>query len=487
VRARITLAVLALLAGALMLAGLVSWSLIARANAEAARRSVVRQAGLLARDKAVANEKGVIPLVESFAGIRRASVLEVSATGKLLSAQPRLLVPQGDIDTRRLAQGKTSSGTAGQLAFAAVPLVRIPAGLGTHGDETIVALAIQRRVGGAANSLGYYLLASAISLLVAGAASAAIAHRISRRVLAAARTAKQIAAGDFNARIPESRRAYPELAGLDAAINSMAADLARSRQLERQFFLSISHDLRTPLTSIRGYAEAIHDAAVPDPPAAAGVVIAEARRLERLIGDLLDLARLDAHRFSLSLEPTDLAISAQEAAEALRYEFEAAGVSLEVHVPDHPVVLQLDPDRIRQVVANLVENALKFATSSVRVDVEAAAGMSALLAVEDDGPGIAPEDLPHVFERLYTSNRQVARAAGTGLGLAIVAELTEAMGGTVHVLSPLSSGVGTRFSVVLGHDGHTVDHRHHLDGSRHTFGPGRLSGPAAPKGAAPAP
>lgn len=477
-RARITLAVVALLAGALLLAGLVSLSLIARANAQAARRTVVRQVDLLARSPNLVNQAGVLRLVKSVAGVERASVLEVSSRGTLRSAVPPLLVGDARIDAKRLARGETASGTAGQIAFAAAPLARIPAALGAGGGDTVLALALERHVGGAGDSLGYFLLASAISLVVAGLASAVIARRISRRVVAAAGAAEQIAGGDFDARVPAARRAYPELAGLDAAINSMAADLARARQLERQFFLSISHDLRTPLTSIRGYAEAIRDEAVTDAADAAGVVVAEARRLERLIGDLLDLARLDAHRFSLSLEPTDLATTVREAAEALRLELEAVGVALEIRVPERPVVLDLDPDRLRQIVANLVENALKFATSTVRVIVEVGPGRGAQLAVEDDGPGIAPEDLPHVFQRLYASSRRVARAAGTGLGLAIVAELAGAMGGRVRAVSPLHSGVGTRISVVLGR------HAHPSLGNPSGEGPagarGRGTGPSSP-------
>ena len=459
-RTRITLAVVTLLAGALVLAGLVSFSLVARANARDAERTVLRQSQLLARSPALVNAPGVLALAESVGGIERASVLEVTATGRLLSAVPRLLVGDSRIDVTRIARGDPTSGTAGAIAFAVAPLVTVTPDLGTGRVGTVVALAIERRIGGAGNSLSYYLLASGISLLVAGLASAVIARRISRRVVAAARAAERIAAGDFDTRVPESRPAYPELAGLDRAINTMAADLARARALERQFFLSVSHDLRTPLTSIRGYAEAIRDGAVTDDARAAGVVVAEAHRLERLIGDLLDLARLDAHRFSLSLEPTDLAGTVAEAAEALRYELDAAGVALAVEVPDRPIVLDLDEGRLRQVVANLVENALKFAGSRVRVRVETGPGDGALLSVEDDGPGIAPEDLPHVFERLYASSRRVARAAGTGLGLAIVAELTEAMGGRVRVVSPLGDGVGTRFVVVLGRRAHpSLAHR----------------------------
>ncbi len=229
----------------------------------------------------------------------------------------------------------------------------------------------------------------------------------------------------------------------------MAANLARARDQERQFLLSISHDLRTPLTSIRGYAEAIGDGAVDDLPRATGIVATEAARLERLIRDLLDLAKLEARQFSLKERASELNGCIAKSVEALRLEFDAAGVALHLELLNHPVVTVVDPDRLAQVLANLIENALKFAQRRVDVRLAEARGEALVLSVEDDGPGIAPEDLPHVFERLFTSTRRGARAAGSGLGLAIVAELAQAMGARIEVTSPVGSGRGTRFSLML--------------------------------------
>jgi two-component system sensor histidine kinase BaeS len=211
--------------------------------------------------------------------------------------------------------------------------------------------------------------------------------------------------------------------------------------------MSISHDLRTPLTSIRGWAEAIADGAT-DGRHAADVIGAEARRLERLVQDLLDLAKLDSHAFSLHLVATDVAEVVADTAESLRPSADDAGLSLEVQVPDGRVDALADPDRLAQVVANLVENAYKFARSRIRVAAGPVAG-GALIGVEDDGPGIPAEDLPHVFERLHQSARTPARQAGSGLGLAIVKELTDAMGATVRVDSPVGPDGGTRMVVAL--------------------------------------
>ena len=220
----------------------------------------------------------------------------------------------------------------------------------------------------------------------------------------------------------------------------MAEVLERSKGVERQFLLSVSHDLRTPLTSIRGYAEAIADGALPDPAEGGHIILSEARRLERLVGDLLDLAKLESRSFALTLGPVDLVDVAAGTVDGFRPETGEAGVTMELVTGDEPTVVNGDADRLAQIAANLLQNALKFARSEIRVSVESADGW-ARLAVSDDGPGIAPEDLPHVFERLYVSRHQPQRKeVGSGLGLAIVRELVTAMGGTVQASAAETGG-----------------------------------------------
>jgi signal transduction histidine kinase len=189
---------------------------------------------------------------------------------------------------------------------------------------------------------------------------------------------------------------------------------------------------------------------------ASETILAESRRLQRLVQDLLDLARLDARSFSLREESVDLRTTAVAVVEALQAEATATGVRLEAVLPatPHGTTVQADPDRLAQVVANLVENALRFARTLVEVKVAAVAvpshaGTTTVeLSVHDDGEGIAAEDLPHVFERLYVAtHRPERKEAGSGLGLAIARDLTRAMGGEITVDSP--AGRGTTFSVVL--------------------------------------
>jgi two-component system sensor histidine kinase BaeS len=222
-----------------------------------------------------------------------------------------------------------------------------------------------------------------------------------------------------------------ELASLAESFNDVAVQLARAREAERAFLLSVSHELKTPLTAIRGYAEGLGEGALPSDEAAA-VIVAESRRLERLLGDLLDLARMRKAEFSVRREPIDLVELAREAVR--RYEAQARdfGVALAAAGATEAPALG-DADRALQVVSNLVENALRLTPAGGSVRIVAAPGE---LRVEDTGPGLRAEELEHAFERFYLYSRYGReRRVGTGLGLAIVKELAEGMGGSVRATS----------------------------------------------------
>ncbi len=247
--------------------------------------------------------------------------------------------------------------------------------------------------------------------------------------------------------MPEpTAKADDELADLARSINVMASNLERSQGLEQQFLLSVSHDLRTPLTSIQGYAEAITDGVIADPREGAGVILSESRRLDRLVGDLLDLARLEARTFSLHMQRVDLAAVVAATVVGFQPDAAASGLTVREDVRAAAPVLA-DGDRLAQVVANLIDNAMKFARTTVTVGVTAGSGQAALW-VDDDGPGIAEADRPHVFERLYvTRHEPIRRESGSGLGLAIVRELAEAMGGSA--VAEAAPGGGARLVVRL--------------------------------------
>jgi two-component system OmpR family sensor kinase len=348
-----------------------------------------------------------------------------------------------DLHPVDLVAGKAQSGSRGSIVWVAQPLT-------PTADGTLVLVATRRIGVFALGRLGGILLVAALVAAAAGVAvSLWLVRRLTRPLQAIERTARAIAGGDLEARVGAGADVDDELAAVGAAIDSMAAELSRHRTLERAFLMSISHDLRTPLTSIRGYAEAVAEGAADDEESrrrAATIIEAEARRLERLVADLLELARLDAREFSLHPGPVDVAEVARHAALALEPAAREAGLRLVVAGEPGPVMAVADPERLAQVVANLVENALKYAATTVEVATRAA-DRDVEIGVADDGPGIDPEDLPRVFERLYTSRRQPGRKVGTGLGLAIVRELVSAMGGRVSV-GPTPEG-GTRFVVSL--------------------------------------
>ena len=276
---------------------------------------------------------------------------------------------------------------------------------------------------------------------LAALAAFLLARRIARPVHRVAEAARSLARGTRPKPLPVEGAA--ELATLAVAFNDLDEQLVRAREAEKSFLLSISHELKTPLTAIRGYAEALQDGAL-DPEDVAATVVVEAARLERLVGDLLDLARMNRTDFSVHSSEIDLAEVAEDAVRRYEQQADVFGLSLVV-AADGPSPAIADADRLLQVVSNLVENALRLTPRGGEVRVVAAPGE---LRVEDTGPGLELEDRERAFERFYVHERYGReRPVGTGLGLAIVKELTEAMGGTVEVTS--QPGRLTAFTVRL--------------------------------------
>jgi two-component system sensor histidine kinase BaeS len=367
------------------------------------------------------------------------AVLTTDRRGDLVGDTLPAGITESQIDRLALVRDGVIGGNVGNTVYAAastnLPLV----------GQTIVVIT---RTANAAlgRSIRLFLLASAVTLLAAAAVAIWLGRRLTRPVREAALATQRVAAGELHTRLRDpAPRAHDEMAELTRSINAMAASLERMRVLEQQFLLSVSHDLRTPLTSIRGYAEAISDGAA-EPLQAADVIRNEANRLERLVDDLLDLAKLQTSGFSMSIVPIDLAERVRTDSSGFVPAAQPRGVTLRFE-SDGPVMVLADPDRVSQIVANLTENALRYARESVIVTVGQAGGHG-IVTVDDDGSGIPADDLPHVFERLYVAREQPSRReSSSGLGLAIVKELSEAMHG--KVLAGANERGGARFSVYL--------------------------------------
>jgi two-component system, OmpR family, sensor kinase len=279
---------------------------------------------------------------------------------------------------------------------------------------------------------------AALAALIAFLLARAISRPV-RRVAVATRALADSTATPPRVPVEGAR----ELALLAESFNDVAVALARAREAEQAFLLSVSHELKTPLTAIRGYAEGVAEGALPVDEAAA-TIIAESKRLERLVGDLLDLARMRKAEFSVRREPIDLRAIAQEALR--RYEGQARefGVTLEADGAATAPATG-DADRTLQIVSNLVENALRLTPAGGSVRIMAEPGS---IRVEDTGPGLQPEELGQAFERFYLYSRYGReRPVGTGLGLAIVKELAQGMGGSVAAES--TPGALTVFTVRL--------------------------------------
>jgi signal transduction histidine kinase len=299
-----------------------------------------------------------------------------------------------------------------------------------------------RAAAGWGSFLQALLIAGLVGAALAAIGSLLLARAISRPVRRVAEASRSLADGISPQPVPAEGSA--ELALLASSFNEMAEELQQAREAERNFLLSVSHELKTPLAAIRGYAEGLEESVVT-PEEAATTIQEESRRLERLVRDLLDLARMNRREFVVHRERIDLASVAREVVRRCEAEARVYGVELEA-VASGPAAAEGDPDRALQIASNLVENALRSTPPGGAVRVRADPG---LLTVEDTGVGLPPEDVPHAFERFYLHDRNPdgRRRIGTGLGLALVKELTERMGGTVSVHSTL--GKGTTFRVRL--------------------------------------
>ena len=284
------------------------------------------------------------------------------------------------------------------------------------------------------------LIAALAGAALAALLSFALARSIVRPIRRVAAASNALAAGQQPTPLPED--GLSELASLARAFNAMASQLAASRESERTFLLSVSHELKTPLTAIRGYAEGLAEGAFGSDDAARTILF-ESRRLERLVQDLLDLARMNRHEFAVRREPVDLAAVAREA--VARHEAAARDFGVALSADGEETWVEADHDRLLQVASNLVENALRETPRAGAVTVAAS---PAKLSVSDTGPGLEGDDLAHAFDRFFLYDKYGReRPLGSGLGLAIVKQLTEAMAGTVAVAS--APGEGATFTLTL--------------------------------------
>lgn len=294
---------------------------------------------------------------------------------------------------------------------------------------------------------GWFLAAAAVSLAISLLLAFLLARRLSRPLHEITLAATAVAAGDFSREV--GVRSRDEIGRLAEAFRYMADEVQKSQEQQRQFVINVSHELKTPLTSIAGHVQALKDGVAAGPSEVAKsleVVSSETRRLSRLIEDLLSLAKFDTRQFELKNATVSVGEVVHAVADGFTRQAEERGVGLASRA-EPGMKITADPDRLRQILSNLTHNAVVHTPPGGAVSVSARqAGDRVEIEVADTGEGIEAGDLPHVFDRFYRSRRGT-REAGLGLGLAISRELARAMGGDITVFS--EKGKGSRFVVAL--------------------------------------
>jgi signal transduction histidine kinase len=287
-------------------------------------------------------------------------------------------------------------------------------------------------------------LAFGIGIPVAGVVILYFSRRIARPLEMLATAADEVAAGHYDVAVPE-RTWGSEVERLATRFHEMTGRLSESEQLSRNFLMSVSHELRTPLTAIRGHVSALREGVLEDEASeerSLEVVAEEAARLERLVGDVLDLAKLDARRFALLREEVDMRALCERAYATFAEEARARGIEYDLELGEGPVLIT-DGDRVLQIVTNLLANALHWTPEGGRVDLGLVTENGEVtVAVSDTGPGIEPQQEERIFRPFWSGDD-----GGTGLGLTIARELALALGGRLELHS--EPGRGSRFVLVL--------------------------------------
>jgi two-component system sensor histidine kinase BaeS len=367
--------------------------------------------------------------------------------GRLFFSPGLSLLPRGTVDPDLLREKRqlefefTPAGTDARYLGVARPLV--------VGGNYWGALAVARPKDQLSNRVVPLLERLALALLggvvVAGLLAAYVSRRLTKPVLELSHVADEVAEGHYDVDVP----AVPgggEIGHLAERFREMARRLSEAEQQERNFLMSVSHELRTPLTAIRGHVEALREGLVEDPEARAAsldTIALESERLSRLVGDVLDLAKLDAHRFTVLEEEVDMQEVVARAYSSFHDEARRRAIDYRADVRADPVLIT-DGDRVLQIIVNLLSNAFRWTPDGGRIDLELThENGSVAVAVRDTGPGIPDELRERIFRPFFSADA----GGGTGLGLAIANELANALGGKIQLATEV--GRGSTFELVL--------------------------------------
>ena len=285
--------------------------------------------------------------------------------------------------------------------------------------------------------------ATAIALVLGGL----LARTLTRPIRDLTAATRALAKGSLGQQV--TVRAQDEMGDLAISFNQLSADLAQASQLRRQMTADIAHELRTPLSLILGYTESLSDGKLPANQETFDIMHDEAQHLSRLIDDLRTLSLADAGELALNSRPADARALLERTATAYTPEAQRRGISIKMEAPSDLPEVEVDPGRMAQVLENLMSNALRYTPGGGEIILSATSeGNTIYFRIRDSGVGIAPEDLPHVFDRFYRANKSRQREGGeSGLGLAIAKSFVEVQGGSLSVES--DPGEGATFTIAL--------------------------------------
>jgi two-component system sensor histidine kinase BaeS len=376
------------------------------------------------------------------------AALEQATGDRIYFDGPVSPFPGEDPGLRRIYLNKVDWTSGEQLTFTFTPPhlkgayygVANPVSVGKTTIGAIVVAKQKEAINEFADSLLRRLaLASAFGLLVAAGFAWYVSRRVVDPLLTLSRATDEVAAGSYDVELP--LKAPGEIGHLAERFDEMTSRLMESEARERNFLMTVSHELRTPLTAIRGHVSALSEGLVDDPAASLAIVTAETGRLERLVGDILDLAKLDAHRFTVLREEVGMEHLVERAYQTFAEQARARSIDFTVTMTERPVILS-DGDRVLQIVDNLLANAFRATPDGGRIAlVLGETNGTVVVSVEDTGPGIALEDRERLFRPFVTDG------GGTGLGLTIARELSHALGGDIGLDSEV--GRGSRFELSL--------------------------------------
>jgi len=298
------------------------------------------------------------------------------------------------------------------------------------------------------------LIAGGAAMVVAIGVSVVISRRVVSPVREMTQASKYIAEGHYDQRVAvqkaDSDKDLDELGKLAHHFNQMAEKLDQTENMRRQLIGDVSHELRTPLTTISGSMEGLIDGVLPPTPETFQQIVRETDRLQRIVSDLQELSRVESNAVPLEVKAQPVAPILEAVTQRLAPQFQDKGVDLTLDVQPGLPQARLDEDRLSQILINVIGNALQYTPEGGHVNISAQQqGKFVEIRVKDDGEGIAPEHLPHLFTRFYRVDKSRSRArGGSGIGLTIARQLVEAQGGEIWAESP-GAGQGSTFGFTI--------------------------------------